>query len=88
MSGLTGATTSTPEFVFASSAAYGSTGVGPNESGWNVTNVSGNQWIGYQIATVPGKTYSWTQPSSYGWAVSVVTIAATTESRLLMASFP
>jgi hypothetical protein len=75
-SGTTSGITNAPEFIIGGAMVFGGAGAGA-PSGWTYVNPSGDQWIGYQIATSSGGTYNWHQAAggSEPWAAGVATIA-------------
>jgi hypothetical protein len=75
-SGATGAITGAPEFVVGGAMIFSGAGAGA-PSGFTYVNPAGDIWVGYQIPTSSGGTYTWTQTSAgQPWAAAVATLQA------------
>lgn len=75
-SGSTGAITGSPELIVGGAMIFaGATGA---PAGFTTANPTGDCWAGYQIATSPGGSYTWTQTGNGNpWAVALATIQGT-----------
>lgn len=78
ISGTTPAIAYSPEFVIGWDVGYALSMAGPTTGGW--TTQVGNSsftYAGYQIATSPGGTYSWSDAysGSGNWVAGIVTVS-------------
>jgi hypothetical protein len=72
--GTTLATRAAPEIAIAVSSIY--SGSGTNPGSWTTAHGSNETWMGYQVASSAGATYSWAQTTvAEPWAAGIVTLS-------------